>query len=82
MESEPRGYMLIISNKVFEKMTPRVGSDKDLTALDTLFQKIGFEVDIKHNLKAKVNFNADNSGVTKFFVFASLDLIRISVAHL
>ena len=73
MESEPRGYMLIISNKVFEKMARRLGSDNDLTALDTLFQKIGFEVDIKHNLKAKVSLNINNSGVTRSFVSVSVD---------
>ena len=73
MESEPRGYMLIISNKVFEKMGRRLGSDNDLTALDTLFQKIGFEVDIKHNLKAKVSLNANNIWVTRFFVAVSVE---------
>ena len=73
MESEPRGYMLIISNKVFEKMARRLGSDNDLTALDTLFQKIGFEVDIKNNLKAKVSLKVNNSRATGFFVSVSVE---------
>ena len=50
-----------------------LGSDNDLTALDTLFQKIGFEVDIKHNLKAKVSLNANNIWVTRFFVAVSVE---------
>ena len=54
-------------------MARRLGSDNDLTALGTLFQKIGFEVDVKHNLKAKVSLNVNNSSVTGFFVSVSVE---------
>ena len=46
--------MLIINNKVFEHMMSRVGSDKDLEELETVFSKIGYEVEVKHNLTAQV----------------------------
>ena len=54
MSSEPRGYILIINNKVFKHMGQRVGSDKDLVELDRVFTRIGYEVEVKHNLTVQV----------------------------
>ncbi len=45
MESDPRGYVVIINNVVFDTMKNRIGSDEDATALENLFSAHGFEVD-------------------------------------
>ncbi len=49
MESDPRGYVLIINNEDFQHMRYRVGSDKDVRALESLFLAHGFEVELIHN---------------------------------
>ncbi len=50
MESEPRGYALIINNDDFLHMSNRRGSHKDVTALENMFLAHCFEVEIVHNL--------------------------------
>lgn len=53
MESNPRGYCLIINNKDYtleSLMDPRVGTDVNRDELRSLFNFLGFEVDAKNNL--------------------------------
>lgn len=54
METDPRGYMMIISNKVFQHMSQRLGSDRDVTELESVFTSIGYDVDVHHNLTSEV----------------------------
>lgn len=50
MDTMPRGYALIINNKDFQLMNCRLGTDVDCQKLQDLFQYLGFEVIVKHNL--------------------------------
>lgn len=61
MESNPRGYLLIINNQHFNGiMTDRLGTDVDCDQLSALFMKLGFGVDIRHNLTAlEIQYNLD-----------------------
>lgn len=54
MDSDPRGYLLIINNQNFSGvMSDRHGTDVDCDQLVSLFMKLGFGVDVKPNLTAQ-----------------------------
>ena len=54
MKSNPRGLAIIINNKVFHgRMKKREGTDLDAENLYSLFQWLGFEVKLFHNLTGK-----------------------------
>ena len=56
MDTDPRGYMLIINNVVFNNAkNNREGSDKDVTRLRRVFRKLGFVVEEKKDLTAAVS---------------------------
>ncbi|XP_032880351.1 caspase-8-like [Amblyraja radiata] len=52
MESNPRGYCVIINNCTFEKMPERRGTEKDAGRLRQIFTWLGFKVEIKNDLPA------------------------------
>lgn len=52
MESNPRGYCVIINNCTFEKMPQRRGTKKDADRLWQIFTWLGFKVEIKNDLPA------------------------------
>ncbi|XP_078408927.1 uncharacterized protein LOC144686955 [Cetorhinus maximus] len=52
MESNPRGYCVIINNYTFKTMSERRGSHVDAGRLLRIFSWLGFEVDQKENLTA------------------------------
>ena len=59
METNPKGYVLIINNKVFyndpESSSTRHGTDNDVERLKQVFGKLGFEVEEKRDLKVSVS---------------------------
>ena len=56
MESSPRGFLLIINNQHFNGvMADRLGTDVDCDQLAALFMKLGFGVDVRHDLTAMVS---------------------------
>ncbi|XP_051877016.1 caspase-8-like isoform X3 [Pristis pectinata] len=52
MESNPRGYCVIINNSTFQNMPPRRGTDRDAERLTQVFTWLGFIVKIEENLSA------------------------------
>ncbi|XP_041057693.1 caspase-8-like isoform X2 [Carcharodon carcharias] len=52
MESNPRGYCVIINNHTFAKMAERRGSHVDADRLIRIFRWLGFDVDPQENLTA------------------------------
>lgn len=53
MESDPRGFLLIINNKDFKgDLAVRDGTDVDCDKLKSLFLSLGFGVDVRTNLTA------------------------------
>ncbi|XP_041367451.1 caspase-3-like [Gigantopelta aegis] len=52
MEANPKGICLIINNECFTNSPTRKGSAKDVERLKCLFEKFGFVVEIKKNLKS------------------------------
>ena len=55
MDSNPRGFLLIINNQLFNGvMADRLGTDVDCDQLAALFMKLGFGVDVRHDLTAMV----------------------------
>lgn len=54
MNHERRGYFLIFNNKTLDCATDlpdRTVTDEDVDYLDQVFKELGFDVEIKHNLK-------------------------------
>jgi caspase 9 len=57
MDSDPRGFLLIINNQDFQRgLSTRDGTDIDCEKLKTLFMSLGFGVDVRHNLTALVRY--------------------------
>ena len=55
MESNPRGYLLIIDNCHFNgTMSDRTGTEVDCDQLAALFMKLGFGVDIRKDQTSMV----------------------------
>ena len=55
MESNPRGYLLIIDNCHFNgAMSDRTGTEVDCDQLAALFMKLGFGVDIRKDQTSMV----------------------------
>ena len=44
METNPRGYALVINNEQFKSMSERTGSRKDMENLHDLFKLLGFDM--------------------------------------
>ena len=62
MDSSPRGFLLIINNQNFNGiMSDRLGTDVDCDQLAALFMKLGFGVDVRHNLTALVRHTITNN---------------------
>ena len=59
METSPKGYVLIINNKVFyndpRSSNTRHGTDNDVERLKQVFGKLGYEVVEKRDLTASVS---------------------------
>ena len=57
MNSNPRGYVLLINNVDFHdhEEPHRAGSDKDAKDLETVFSSLGFKVVPKRNLTGAVS---------------------------
>ena len=57
MDTDPRGLALIINNRDFDcDLGNRDGTDADCESLRGLFLNLGFGVDVRHNLTARVSF--------------------------
>ena len=57
MESNPRGLLLIVNNKKFSRpdtFHDREGTDTDRDALKTLFESIGWIVEVKNDMTGLV----------------------------
>ena len=56
METNPKGYVLIINNKYFENNPgkTRHGTDNDARRLKQVFGKLGYEVEEKKDLTASI----------------------------
>ena len=60
MNSNPRGYCLIVNNEKFEdkvngkRYDKRAGSTKDAEDISKLYTELGYQTEIKHNLSAQV----------------------------
>ena len=68
MDSNPRGFLLIINNGTFNGvMTDRHGTDVDCKLLLDVFKKLGFGVDVRTNLTAAVSI--DNLYTVYQFIF-------------
>lgn len=60
MDATPCGLCLIINNVEFEQYSElknRKGSDVDCDKLERRFKSLNFSVDVKRNLKYKVNIS-------------------------
>lgn len=79
MDSNPRGFLLIINNCDFNGvMTDRLGTDVDCDMLAKLFMKLGFGVDIRRNLTAmEIKFNLDH--LSKLEDLQNIDSLLVAI---
>ena len=56
MRSKPRGFVLLICNIDYESLNKRVGAQHDEDNLKKLFEDMGFEVTLAHNLTGAVSY--------------------------
>lgn len=57
MDTEPRGFALIINNVNFKNHNAeRIGSDEDANKLHNMFNYLGFKVTQERNKTAQVGF--------------------------
>lgn len=56
MKNKTRGKVLVINNEAFERLPSREGTLADRRGIETVFFKLGFDVDVHCNKKCQVGF--------------------------